>query len=541
MTEKARAVVYPTATRDDVGGLARRWAIRAGHAWPVRRRAAALWVVLSAATAAAICSTEFLPFYDYYQWLYQGRVVSALLFGTHPPDITASYELTPVPVPNLAAPFLIGLLDTVLPIEAAGTVFLAVTAVGFALAHGHLVRTIQRRPTAVEFLGFPWATGFFLYKGYLSYEFGIAVVFVLVAVLHRAVERPSRGDGRTAATVAAVGVLLYLSHLLAWVTGGLAVLVHALLLARRGRRRAAGLLVASMAPGVALAAWYVVAERGGTGVVLYPSWQDKAIALTETFQFFLRLDPFPPAFPLLWVNAVLALAFAAVVLLSVDPFQLPAALAGRPVLWLSAALAVVALALPVSSVNDLIKPDERFVMPALLLALAALPYRAGRAPRPGLGAALAATVVVLHLVEYADVSPRIARVDAAIDATVPDRARVLHLAIPARHGCDPSGGPVTGVPVLKWFAVDHALEGGPAGVNVEETSVVHTRDPAALDTTVLAADGLDLPAAALSAAAPYPYVEVVGCPADLEGIGQALAPAFRPVARGDVYTIFERK
>ena len=92
-------------------------------------------------------------------------------------------------------------------------------------------------------------------------------MFVLVAVLHWAVERSSPGRGRTLLAVAALGVLLYLSHLLAWVMGGLAVLTYALVLARRGRRWAAGQLVACMAPGVLLAAWYVIAKCGGTGVV----------------------------------------------------------------------------------------------------------------------------------------------------------------------------------------------------------------------------------------------------------------------------------
>ena len=78
--------------------------------------------------------------------------------------------------------------------------------------------------------------GFLLYEGYLSYEFGIAGMFVLVAVLHWAVERSSPGRGRTLLAVAALGVLRYLSHLLAWVMGGLAVLTYALVLARRGRR-----------------------------------------------------------------------------------------------------------------------------------------------------------------------------------------------------------------------------------------------------------------------------------------------------------------
>jgi hypothetical protein len=99
-------------------------------------------LLLSAATVVALCSTGFLPFYDYYQWLFQGHVVAVLLFGADPaPGFVADgYSLSPVPVPNLAAPVLIGLFDTVLPTEAAGQVFIVVTALGFACAFGHLVR-----------------------------------------------------------------------------------------------------------------------------------------------------------------------------------------------------------------------------------------------------------------------------------------------------------------------------------------------------------------------------------------------------------------
>jgi hypothetical protein len=76
-------------------------------------------LLLSAATVAALCSTGFLPFYDYYQWLFQGHVVAVLLFGADPgPGFVAdAYSLSPVPVPNLAAPILIGLFNTVLPTE----------------------------------------------------------------------------------------------------------------------------------------------------------------------------------------------------------------------------------------------------------------------------------------------------------------------------------------------------------------------------------------------------------------------------------------
>ena len=383
--------------------------------------------------------------------------------------------------------------------------------------------------------------GFFLYKGYLSFEFGIAAMFVLVAVLHRSVRRGNSGLGTaTLVAVTGLGLLLYLSHLLAWVMGGLAVVLYALVLARRGRRWAALQLVLCLCPGIALAAWYVLAEHGGTGITLYPSWQDKAIALTETFQFFLRLDPFPPTFPLFWVNALLAVAFAALVLLRIDLPRCRRAIASRPVLWMSAVLAGLAVVLPISMVNDLIKPDERFVAPALLLAIAALPYHPTGPRLPALGAGLAAVVIGLHAVEYTDVGTRIERIDAAIDAHVPDQARVLHLTVASRYGCAPSTGPVTGVPVLKWYAVDHTLEGGPAGVNIEETSLVHARDPARLDTTVLALDTPDIPAADLPTGLAYPYIEAIACRSDLAQIAQQIAPEYRPIAHGDTYTIFQR-
>jgi hypothetical protein len=314
--------------------------------------------------------------------------------------------------------------------------------------------------------------------------------------------------------------------------------VYALVLAGQGHRRTAGQLVAGLIPGAVLAAWYVLAERGGSGIALYPSWRDKAIALTETLQFFLRSDPFPPVAALFWVNLVVVLAFGGIVVSQLDVSAIRTAVSTRPVLWLSGALAAVALVLPISTVNDLIKPDERFVAPALLLAVAALPFRAVRRPMTALGPVLAAAVIALHLVEYVDVGQRIARVDAAIEAAVPDGTNVLHLTVPSPSGCAPAAGPVTGVPVLKWFAVDHALEGGPARVNIEETSLVHARHSMAPDATVLDLDVADVPAAVRAGG--YAYIEIVACPSDLEAVRQVLAPRYRAIAQGDAYTILTR-
>jgi hypothetical protein len=503
---------------------------------------AVIWLVLAAVTVGALYSSHFLPFYDYYQWLFQGHVVSDLLFGTDGDStgIARAYSLEPVPVPNLAAPVGIGVLDAFLPIEAAGQLFVVLTVLGFAGSFGYLVRTLQGRHTAIEYLGFLWVPGFYLYKGYLSFLVGLALVFVLVAVLHRAVAAPSGPDRRSLVLLGALGVVLYLSHLLAWGIGVLALLVHALVLARSGRGHRALMLLGAFLPGVALAAWYVLAERGGTGVVLYTSWFDKAISLTETLEFFLRLDPFPPVFPIFWVNLLLAVLFIALVGFQLDRAALRAALEGSPVLWLAGLLAGIALVLPVSMVNDLIKPDERFVLPAMLLAVAALPYRAVRPAATRVTGLLVVAVLGLHVVEYVDVGHRIAQVDAATDATVPAGAPLVYLTVASRYGCEPSAGLSVGVPVLKWFGVDHAIETGQARINVEETSIVRADGPTDGGMTVLAPTLSEVPAAVLPDAADHPYVQAIACPSDLAGIERELAPTYQPIADGEGYTILRR-
>jgi hypothetical protein len=508
----------------------------------VRFDGAVTWLVLCSATVAVLYSSQLLPFYDYYQWLFQGHVVSGLLFGTDASSLglARTYSLDPVPVPNLAAPLGIAVLDVFLPIEAAGQLFVVLTVLAFAISFGYLVRTLQGRATPIEFLGFLWAPGFYLYKGYLSFMVGLALVFVLVAVLHRAVGTPD-GPGRgRLVQLGLLGVGLYLTHLVAWGIGGLAVLLHALVLARTGRGRRALFLLGTVLPGVLLAAWYVGAERGGDGVVLYSSWFDKAISLTETLQLFLRLDPFPAVWPLFWLNLGLAVAFTALVLFQLDRRALRAAVEGRPVLWLAGLLAGIALVLPISMINGLIKPDERFVMPALLLAVAALPYRAVRARLTVVTGLLVVGVLGLHAVEYVDVGRRIARVDAATDAAVPAGSPLLYLTVPSRHGCEDTSGVTVGVPTLKWFGVDHAIETGQEKVNVDETSIVRAREPMTGGMTVLARSPAEVPGAVLPSAADHPYVQAVACPADLAGVEQVLAPAYTPVAEGDGYAILRR-
>jgi hypothetical protein len=220
-----------------------------------------------------------------------------------------------------------------------------------------------------------------------------------------------------------------------------------------------------------------------------------------------------------------------------------AACATRPVLWVSAMTAAVALLVPLAEVNELIKPDERFVLPAALLALAALPYRP---LRPRTAAAVAVLVVAtlgLHVVEYRAAAPQIARIDAMTDAAIPAGSRMLELAVTSHAGCTPAFGPSVGVPTLKWFGVDHLLETGDALVALDETSIVHARPDAGPPqlTALTPATPAEAVAAALSADPAYPSVLVVGCPADVDAVVDGLAPTYGTAARGPASAVLSRR
>jgi hypothetical protein len=516
----------------------------AGPAAAARRRYAP-WAALAVLVTAALCSVRPLPFYDYYLWLYQGHVIGALLFGAAPGPAALSrvYALSAVPVPNLAAPVLIGLLNACLPVEVAGLVVVVGTVLGFSAAFAFLVRSVQRRPTWVEYSGVLWAFGFFLEKGYLSYVIGLALAFVLVGVLQRVTTGPGRLTPPVLASIAALGLALYLSHLIAWSIGMLAVATHALVLARRGRRRDALRLALTALPGALLLCWYVLAVRGGSGLMFYTSWANKVISLAEPLLFFLRLDPFPPPFPVFAANLGAGLAVLGLLAVNTDWAGVRAACATRPVLWVSAMTAAVALLVPLAEVNELIKPDERFVLPAALLALAALPHRPLR-PRTAVAVAvLVVAALGLHVVEYRAAAPRIGQIDAMADAAIPAGSRVLELAVPSHAGCTPAFGPSVGVPTLKWFGVDHLLETGGTLVALDETSIVHARPDAGPPqlTALTPATPAEAVAAALSADPAYPSVLVVGCPADVDGVVDGLAPTYGTAARAPASAVLSRR
>ena len=506
------------------------------------------WLCLSGAVVAMLFAVQHPPFYDYYEWLFQGNLVARLLFGVDGGGGPAAnlYGLSPVPVPNSGAPLLIGLLNVVLPIELAGQLFVIMTVLAFSYSFAYVVRAIQGRPTVIEFTGFLFAFGYFLSSGYLSYLFGLSLALLIMGRLHKLVARTRETPTRLAlAYLAVLGMALYLTHLMAWSIAVLATLLYAFALTRRQQQKSATLLVLTLLPGVLLLIWYTLAKHGnpGIGITVYDAWKDKAQALLEPLQLFVRLDPFPQAFPIFWANVFFGVALLALLLANVDRTAVRAAIRDRPVLWLGGLLAI-ALLLPIENLNGLNRPDGRLVLPALLAIIAALPYRTFSAGRAALTIGLVGLCLGLHLIEYQAAESRIDHIDAVTDATIPAGSPILHIAVPSSAGCTPPFRPSVGVNTLKWFVADYALETDQQRLNFDETSFVYAHfDKNRPGVTVLSPAPNDVRAEILAAlhAYPYPYVEAVGCPPDLASVEQSLASNYNSVYRGDRVTILRRR
>ncbi len=480
---------------------------------------AVAWTLIAAAVVTVLLTPRFLPFYDWLEWLLQGQIVHDLWVGATADGVPVAqlYALRPVPVPNLAAPVGIALLTFVLPIEVAGRVFLVLGVLGFAAGYAFLVRRWQGRATALELTGVLWAFGYFLQRGYVSYLFALPVAFVGIGIMHR--------DGTRLLRLTALQVLAFLGHLVAWGVLAIATGCYAVALYRDGRRAAALRLVATAAPSAVLLAWYTAASPAAGHLAWYGSLRDKGLALVETLQLFLRFDPYPGIVPTFAAELLATVALAAVVVGNVRW----RALRATPQALAALAVAAVAVLDPVGNVNSLTKPDQRLLFPAVLLLLAAVPWRP---LRPRMGVAVVGVVLAtlaLHAVTWLSADPPLQRALAAIAVAVPAGAAVTTLAVPADGGCDP-GLPSIGVPALKWFDVARMLPLGQRRADLQETSAVVRRPDADPGLTALTP-------APSAATATTPVVEVFGCPADVAAAGRALGPRYATAVTGDGYAV----
>jgi hypothetical protein len=508
----------------------------------------ALWLALSVAAVVPVFLVRYAPLYDYYNWVYQGRIVADLLHAG--PDSYAAahryYDLNHTPTPNISAPIGIGLLTMMMSSDAAGRVFLAVCVLLFAFGYAYLVRTIQGRPTVIELFGFPWAAGYFYYKGYESYLFSLPVAFIAIALLHRIYARRSPGPTLTElAGLALLGAVLFLCHLLGWLIFAATLAVYGVAFVRRGDRRWAAQLAATTAPALAMLLIYTVTRlQDHTVATVYYRHLgfsvDKLVSMMDPLMLFLRADPFPSIVPLFPVNAA-ALALLALVLVANVERWRPSA----PPFVAASILAAGALVIPFANFSDLNRPDERLVLPALLIGLAALPWKAFSPIRSAGLALVVAGIFAFHFAADTHASRLALRIGDATAAVVPADATVLTLTINegALHGgCTGNAGPTTGPMTLLWLDL-RRLEHAPIRkVDLLETSLVRARSvgPVGPQLAVLPAWGdlirsqPDLPA---QLAAQYPWIEVFGCQGAVDEVTARFAGSYQRIAGGDNYAV----
>ena len=150
-----------------------------------------LFAALLVLSIAPVFLFRFLPFSDYPQWVFQGYLLRRV--HEDPGAVYRYYTLTHAPVPNSAFSTVAWMLSYIIRSpEVVAKVFLGLATVMFVTGAAYLIRSVRRHPTAMEFLPFVWAYGYYVYNGFLSYHFSSGLCLLTIGYLHRVTGGGSR-------------------------------------------------------------------------------------------------------------------------------------------------------------------------------------------------------------------------------------------------------------------------------------------------------------------------------------------------------------
>lgn len=493
-----------------------------------------LWVALSLAATVPILLADYSPSLDLYQWMFEGHLVSRVLDGTGIPDY---YETRSSPVPNLAASVGIGLLNLLFPSDIAARVFLGSLILAFGFAFAFLSRSLQGKPTATEFVGIPWAFGYFLYMGFLSYMVSIAIAMVGIGLLHRFSERSEPIPLARAGALAVLGALLFLSHACGWLVFTLALAVYGIRAYwRHGTNKAARIFVC-LIPSLLLLVWYLESASELSETRVYEAWSSKFQSLVHPLLLFLRIDPFPSIASIFWLNVLLLLLLAAVIILNLA--RSSGTSARQPLRMIAIVLAGLAFLLPFSWFAGLLRPDERLILPAVLLLIASLPMRDYSTGRGLLAAGLVIAIVSVHAFEHRQASGYLASIHRVTIENVSSEGRVLWLSVHTgdltQNACGTSSrGYSMGIPVLQHFALARMTGDEEIVTDIFGTGLIAVREESRdepdltmdVRTPMMLHDDADFGSRIV---AEYDMVIAVGCPEHIASAEYSLSAHFSPV------------
>ncbi len=302
-------------------------------------------IVLSLGNLLLVWWFRFLPLFDYPVWLYESHI----LHNIGSPEFSIVYELANAPVPNVGLTATLQLMSLVVPIEAAGKVFLSLCVIALPWSFRYCaVRSGARSYSPVTFAGFPFAFGPYFFAGQ-GFYLGLVFFFLFLGYV--------AGKERVHFVVYAIGFLIsFLLH------GLIFFLLAATLLIVRREKELRTLLVA-LVPAMLLLAWHIVANAPMAGSE--GGWSIWSImqAMVKPLLLFTKSYGVIPFVPLTIVNT-LWLCLLGMFLLAImkDEWQFNK-LAQAGIL-----LALVAMVLPDNFLN-IVQPGGRLMLPAMLVIM----------------------------------------------------------------------------------------------------------------------------------------------------------------------------
>ncbi|HUZ74355.1 MAG TPA: hypothetical protein VMU87_15335 [Stellaceae bacterium] len=344
---------------------------------------AALYAAFFALAAVPVLRAGMLPLVDYPNHLARMQLLASL---PHDATLQRFYALAWRPIPDLAMDVIVPVLLSVMPLAAAGKLFVLLVFLVLTGGAAMLHRVVCGRWSAWPLLAFLVVYNRLLLWGMLNYLFGLGLAFLALA---GAVALSRRGAAVRLAAGTAFAFLVFFAHLAAFGVYAVLWLGHE---AGAVRRRWQGLGAAAPRLAVAagplllpLAVMLLAGTSGGGGVGFGQPWR-KLDLLFSVFDLYHR--PFDVACFVLAV-AGLGYLFACRFLAFAPALLLPAALLGLAYLVMPTDLLGATGA------------DRRLPL-ALALVLCAATVWAG--PRPRLERAVLAAAAAMFLLRLGTVA-----------------------------------------------------------------------------------------------------------------------------------------
>jgi hypothetical protein len=330
----------------------------------------ALLFVLTALLIAVVVAPPYPPLQDLSEWIYQGRITADLLEGMAVPG----YHLASYPIPNAASQVILGGLSLIMPAIVAGRIFAIAYLACAASVAVKLSRKLQpdvAGPLSIVLMLWIFANSSF-WNGYMN--FSIGVLFFAIYLLQ------PESSARNPKTIMLFSLLTFFSHAIVF-----AVFFFLVLCRSVGQRHIPG-TVAAFTPTLLLTLWYFLARAPGPvqvsnlpnvfGPLNFLSYKAYTVAKIGPYQNFVFSSGGDAVNrPLVYWCGVVAnfvYGIGVVLLIGWGGWRVLRRISIPAEIVAAGSLLLVFLVMP-GFFQGVVNPGERFLYPALLLALLYLP------------------------------------------------------------------------------------------------------------------------------------------------------------------------